>query len=84
MEVEEKGKREEGSDSTLRELGSMEFLNQYADPSRTTLVDACNGFNELSRLVILWTVPYRWPEGARFAFNCYRHLVQLGICQLQF
>ena len=63
MEVEEKGKREEVSDGTLRELGSMEFLNQYADPSSTTLVDACNGFNELSRLAILWTVRHRWPAG---------------------
>ena len=35
----------------------------------TMLVDAHNGFNELSRLEMLWTVRHRWPAGARFAFN---------------
>ena len=45
------------------------------------LVDALNWFNELSRLAMLWTVQHRWPAGARFAFNCYRHWVQLLIRQ---
>ena len=44
-------------------LGALEFLTQEDEPSRTTLVDACNGFNELSRLAILWTVRHRWPAG---------------------
>ena len=26
---------------------------------------------------MLWTVQHRWPTGARFAFNCYRHWAQL-------
>jgi hypothetical protein len=38
-----------------------------------TLVDARNGFNELSRYAMLWTARHRWPKGTRFAFNCYRH-----------
>eukprot|EP00957_Ditylum_brightwellii_P017652 1329895-Ditylum_brightwellii.AAC.1 len=42
-------------------------------PGGTTLVDARNGFNELSRMAMLWTVRHRWPSGARFMFNCYRH-----------
>ena len=37
------------------------------------LVDARNGFNELSRKAAFWTVWHEWPEGSRFAFNCYRH-----------
>ena len=45
------------------------------------LVDACNGFNKLSRLSMLWTVRHRWPVGARFTFNCYRHWAQLLLHQ---
>ena len=45
------------------------------------LVDSHNGFNELSRLAMLWTVRHRWPAGARFAFNCYRHWAQLFLRQ---
>ena len=43
------------------------------DPAGVILVDARNGFNELSRKAMLWTVRHRWAPGARFAFNCYRH-----------
>ena len=52
-----------------------------ADPSGTTLVDAGNGFNELNRLAMLWTVRHRWPVEARFAFNCYKHWTQLLLRQ---
>ena len=48
-----------------------------ADPPGALLVDARNGFNELGRRAMLWTVRHRWPAGARFAFNCYRHAAQL-------
>jgi hypothetical protein len=41
------------------------------------LVDARNGFNELGRKAMLWTVRHRWARGARFAFNCYRHAAKL-------
>ena len=44
-----------GGDGTLRALGAIELLTQYADPSGTKLVYARNGFNELSCLEILWT-----------------------------
>ena len=83
MEVEEdrgsEGEDEEGG--TQRALGALEFLTQEAEPSGTTLVDARNGFNELSRLPMMWTVRHRWPAGARFALNCYRHLAQLLLRQ---
>jgi hypothetical protein len=48
-----------------------------ADPSGTLLVDTMNGFNQLGRRAMLWTVRHRWAVGARFAFNCYRHSAQL-------
>eukprot|EP00957_Ditylum_brightwellii_P141679 10793766-Ditylum_brightwellii.AAC.1 len=50
-------------------------------PGGTTLVDACNGFNKLSRYAMLWTVRHKWPSGARFLFNCYRHWLLLAIKQ---
>ena len=85
MEVEE-GRcysvdREEGGVETQRALGALEFLTQDAEPNRTTLIDACNGFNELSRLAMLWIVRHRLPAGASFAFNFYRHWVQVLLCQ---
>jgi hypothetical protein len=40
---------------------------------RTALIDARNGFNEVNRYLMLWTVAHRWTKASRFAFNCYRH-----------
>ena len=34
-----------------------------------TLVDAKNGFNELSRYAMLWTVRHKWAKVSRFAMN---------------
>ena len=72
---------EEGGVGTLRAQEVLEFLTQDAEPIGTTLVDSCNGFNELSRLAMLWTVRHRWPAGARFSFNCYKHWAQLILHQ---
>ena len=55
----------------------LSFSLRKNEPSGTTLVDACNGFNELSRLEMLWTVRHSWTARARFVFNCYRHWAQL-------
>ena len=82
MEVEEDRGSEvedEGGD-TQQALGALEFLTQEAEPSGATLVDVRNGFNELSRLAMLCTVQHRWPAGARFAFNLYKHWAQLLLC----
>ena len=83
MNVEEDGgsEGEEGGEGTQRALGALEFLTQDAYPSRSTIVDACNGFNDLSRLAMMWTVRHRWPEGARLAFNFYSHWAKLLLCQ---
>jgi hypothetical protein len=43
------------------------------DAEGLLLIDARNGFNELSRKCMLWTVRHRWAKGSRFVFNCYRH-----------
>ena len=73
--------KEEGA-VTLRALVALEFLTQDADPSGTTLVDACNGFNKMSRLAMMWNVRHRCPEGAKFVSNCYRHWAQLLLLQI--
>ena len=43
------------------------------------LIDAANAFNEANRTGMLWTVRHKWPSGARFTFNCYRHWAVLMI-----
>ncbi len=55
--------------------GDLQGEPEYG-PEGLTLVDARNGFNELSRYLMLWTARHRWPKGTRFAFNCYRHYVR--------
>ena len=58
MEVvkDERSAGNEEGGGTLRALEALEFLTQESEPSGTTLVGARNGFNELSRLAMLWTV----------------------------
>ena len=81
VEIDRGGEGEDKGEGNQRALGALEFLTQEADPSGTVLVDACNGFNYLSCLAILWTVRHRWPAGARFLFNFYRHWAQLLLRQ---
>ena len=62
MEVEDReSEGEEGGEGTLKALEALEFLTQEAESIETMLVDARNGFNELSRLAMLWTTRHRWP-----------------------
>ena len=65
----------------LLELEDTGIPNQDVKPGGTTLIDACNGFNKLIRLAMIWTVHHRWPEGARLAFNCYRCWVHIILLQ---
>ena len=62
-------------------LEATGLLTQDSDTGGTTLLDACNGFNEMSRLLMLWTVRHHWLTGARFLFNCYRHWEKLLLRQ---
>ena len=58
--VEGEGREgEEGGGGIQRALGAIELLTQEAEQRGTTFVDARNGFNELSRLAMLWTVQHR-------------------------
>ena len=78
---EEDMEAEEGGMGGLQTLEDKGILTQDVETGGTTLDDACNGFNDMICLVMLWTVWHRWPTGARFAFNCYGHSVQLLIFQ---
>ena len=82
LAVEKYGAEAEGGGlgEYLLLLEATGLLTQDADPDITTLIDSHNGFNELSLLAMLWTVRHRWPSGARFALNCYKHWAQLLLC----
>ena len=58
-------------------LESTRILAQDAQPGGTSLVKSRNGFNRMSRMVMLWAVRHCWPSGSRFALNCYRHWAQI-------
>ena len=59
---------------TLEATGN---LTKDAETGGTKLVDAHNGFNDLSRLAIFCMVLHRWRTGVRFTFNCYMHWAQI-------
>ena len=59
------------------ELNDTGLLIQETDSDGMMLEDYYNGFNELSQMAMLWMVRHRWLEGARFAFNYYKHWVQI-------
>lgn len=42
-------------------------------------LDASNAFNRQNRAMMLYVVRYKWPAGALFAFNCYKHHSQLVV-----
>ena len=43
------------------------------------LIDAHNAFNEDNWTAMLWAVRHKWPSGAQFKFNCYRHWATLVV-----
>ena len=70
-------KGEEGGEDALWVSTAAGWITQEDLPRVTTLVDACNGFNKMSCLAMVWTVRHHWPLGVRFAFNHYKHCAQL-------
>ena len=85
MEIEEVGEMnsagEKGFYVTKMALGAIELLANDENLSGSMLIDACNGFNNMIPLAMLWTVQHCWMAGVRFVFNCYRHWAQLLIRQ---
>jgi hypothetical protein len=74
-------KREDGEDPPWVAEALEELREESEDrPEGLTLVDAGNGFNELSRYAMLWTARHSWPKGARFSFNSYRHYARCLVC----
>ena len=67
-----------GVGGALLVLESTGVFIYKAEQVSMMLVDACNGFNNLRRLVVMWTVQHRWLVGVRFAFN-YKHYMHLLI-----
>ena len=59
--------------TTIDSEPAGEGIAPQVNPTVTLSVDAKNGFNELGRKAMLWTVRHLWAKGSRFAFNCYRH-----------
>ena len=45
------------------------------------IIDVHNGFNEMIRLVMLWTVRHYYRAGASFAFSFYKHWEHLLQCR---
>ena len=81
MEREEEGEGEGEGEYTPRALGATGFLTQEAEPIRTIIVDACNRFNKLSYLEIIWTAHHCWLARARFEFNFYKYWVNFLLGQ---
>ena len=54
--IEGEGVGVEGGEDNLLAARATGWITQGELPGGTTIVDACNGFKELIRLVVLWTV----------------------------
>lgn len=46
------------------------------------MINARNGFNELSCLVMLWMVPHHSSKGSRFSFHSYHHKAEVFLWDL--
>ena len=68
---------EAGIEGAVHVVNALWEVHQHDDDWRFLLVDARNAFNEGNRISFLWTIRHKWPAGARFTFNCYRHWAQL-------
>ena len=73
----EDGTEDGPDDGNSMEEGNAEELD---DEDILLLVDADNGFNNLARMSMLWTVRHLCCKLSTFTFNCYRHEVRL-VCR---
>ena len=69
-----------GIGGDLLALEATGILTQDTEPGGTKIIDVHNGFKDLSRLSMRWTVYQHWTAGASFEFNCYSHRVKLLFC----
>ena len=82
--VAEDNSQDQHPNPDLEESTTPHHPNNNCSPEKDqamVLVDARNGFNEINRIALLWTVRHLWPQGSRFAFNCYRHAANLFVRQ---
>ena len=63
------------NDTPSQETTSIRLLAEEG------LTDSCHGFNNLSRLTMIWIVYHLWLSGARVELNCYNHWSQLLLCR---
>ena len=74
--------QEGGSNPGALEVEGAEGILPYWDVLRGHFLgDVCNGFNNLSRLSILWNVRHCCYRVVGFLFNWCRHNVQLLVCR---
>jgi hypothetical protein len=64
---------EAGIEGGIHAMQALWDLHKTEENWGFLLMDASNAFNEQNRIETLWAVRHKWPSGARFVFNCYKH-----------
>ena len=77
---EDNSNKDEDDEDEEDKEDKVESTANTAPEELLLLVDATNGFNNLSRCSMLWTVRHRCSKISRFTFSCYRHVI-IFICR---
>jgi hypothetical protein len=64
---------EAGIEGGIHVMQALWDLHETEENWGFLLIDASNAFNEQNRIKMLWAVGHKWPSGARFLLNCYKH-----------